>query len=174
MSRPGFRVLFKFIFTHKKPLFDKFILIKYNFIKFFASTFLESCNFWVFVIYCSNQFGWHCEACRMACLPPSYLRRGIRDWDWEYPILIEEMLTNLKNPVFVSAWAIDILKDEIYQLVSSEKGRNDWQLMVVNSTIHEGGGVGPRVDTLAILLGRKYRKKEVDQSHPSRFGRVEK
>ena len=84
------------------------------------------------------------------------------------------MLTNLKNPVFVSAWAIDILKDEIYQLVSSEKGRNDWQLMVVNSTIHEGGGVGPASRHVSNIIRTQVPEKEVDQSHPSRFGRVEK
>ena len=29
-----------------------------------------------FLIYYSNQFGWHCEASRKGCLPPSHLRRG--------------------------------------------------------------------------------------------------
>ena len=38
----------------------------------------EICNSFVFVIDSLNQFGWHCEAYRTVCLPPSHLRRGIK------------------------------------------------------------------------------------------------
>ena len=55
---------------------------------------------------------------------------------------------------------VDALKLEILRVVSSVQGRHDWQLMVMNSTIHEGGGVGPIAETLAVLLPRKYRKKK--------------
>ena len=32
-----------------------------------------------YLIYFYNQFGWHYEACRTVGLPPSHLRRGIKD-----------------------------------------------------------------------------------------------
>ena len=46
------------------------------------------CIFFIFVIHFLNQFGWHCEAYRSVCLPPSHLRRGIKEL---------ELVTHMKD-----------------------------------------------------------------------------
>ena len=54
---------------------------------------------------------------------------------------------------------VDTLKLEILLLVSVVEGREAWIEMVNTSKIYEGGGVGPRVNRLAGLLGVIYQSK---------------
>ena len=54
---------------------------------------------------------------------------------------------------------VDIIKVEILRVVSSVQGRDAWVKIATISKTYEGGGVGPRVDSLAKLLdGKKYKK----------------
>ena len=55
---------------------------------------------------------------------------------------------------------VDILKIEILRVVSSVQGRDLWLKMVALSKEFEGGGIGPRADSLADLLGSKYKRKK--------------
>ena len=48
---------------------------------------------------------------------------------------------------------VDTLKLEILQLVSTVQGRQGWKEIIHISTTLEGGGIGPKVDRLAGLLG---------------------
>lgn len=48
---------------------------------------------------------------------------------------------------------------QILQVVSSARGRASWIQEMEFSKTFEGGGVGVRVDSLAPLLGRKYKRK---------------
>ena len=54
---------------------------------------------------------------------------------------------------------VDTLKLEILLLVSVVEGREAWITMVNISKRYEGGGVGPRIDRLAGLLGVMYQSK---------------
>jgi len=54
---------------------------------------------------------------------------------------------------------VDLLKIEILQVVSSVQGRDAWIKTAALSKMYDGGGVGPRTDRLAGLLGSKYQKK---------------
>ena len=73
----------------------------------------EICNFFVFVIDSLNQFGWHCEAYRTVCLPPSYLRRGIKDWDWKISIDRGIFVNNDNGRVFTPLM-IQLLIQELF------------------------------------------------------------
>ena len=53
---------------------------------------------------------------------------------------------------------LDILKAEILRVVSIEYSKKDWDFLWINSTVHEGDGVGPDARSLAIVLGPKYIK----------------
>ena len=59
---------------------------------------------------------------------------------------------------------VDILKLEILQVVSTTQGRAAWIEMVNISQTLEGGGVGPRIDRLAGLLGGMYQSKRKRKS----------
>ena len=59
---------------------------------------------------------------------------------------------------------IDILKLEILQVVSTVEGREAWIKMATVSRMYEGGGVGPRIDRLAGLLGVMYQSKRKRKS----------
>ncbi|MCY4554120.1 MAG: hypothetical protein OXC79_10645 [Candidatus Poribacteria bacterium] len=98
---------------------------------------------------------------------------------------MEEIIANLKDSALLSAWAsvisaicalltfmlylfsrklsrrdmVDLLKIEILQVVSSVQGRDAWIKTAALSKMYDGGGVGPRTDRLAGLLGSKYQKK---------------
>ena len=52
---------------------------------------------------------------------------------------------------------VDTLKLEILLLVSVVEGKEAWITMVNISQRYEGGGVGPRIDRLAGLLGVMYK-----------------
>ena len=52
---------------------------------------------------------------------------------------------------------VDTLKLEILQVVSTVQGRQGWIKIIQVSTTLEGGGVGPRMDRLAGLLGIMYK-----------------
>ena len=54
---------------------------------------------------------------------------------------------------------VDTLKLEILLVVSVVEGRKTWITMVNISKRYEGGGVGPRVERLAGLLGVMYQSK---------------
>ena len=54
---------------------------------------------------------------------------------------------------------VDTLKLEILLLVSVVEGREAWITMVNISKRYEGGGVGPRVDRLAGLLGVRHQSR---------------
>ena len=99
---------------------------------------------------------------------------------------MEEIIANLKDSALLSAWAavisaicalftfmvylfsrklsrrdmVDLLKIEILQVVSSVQGRDAWIKTAALSKMYDGGGVGPRTDRLAGLLGSKYQKKK--------------
>ena len=59
---------------------------------------------------------------------------------------------------------VDILKLEILQVVSTAQGREAWIEMATISRIYEGGGIGPRMDRLAGLLGVMYQSKRKRKS----------
>ena len=59
---------------------------------------------------------------------------------------------------------VDILKLEILQVVSTVQGREAWIKMATISRMYEGGGVGPRMDRLAGLLGIMYQSKRKRKS----------
>ena len=54
---------------------------------------------------------------------------------------------------------VDTLKIEILQLVSSVERQRLWLEAVNISRELESGGIGPKIGTLAKLLGSKYEKK---------------
>ena len=93
----------------------------------------------------------------------------------------EETVVNLKDPAFISACAavvsaicalltylfsrrpsrremVDILKLEILRVIFDPESREGWLTNVHNSTVYDDG-FGPRSETLASLLPRKYRRK---------------
>ena len=51
---------------------------------------------------------------------------------------------------------VDILKLEVLQVVSTVQGREGWIKTVNISSELDGGGIGPRIDRLAGLLGVIY------------------
>lgn len=53
---------------------------------------------------------------------------------------------------------VDILKIEILEMVSSVQGRSAWAKAAKTSQVLEGGGIGPRVDSLMRLFKPKYQK----------------
>lgn len=55
---------------------------------------------------------------------------------------------------------LEHLKVEILRVVSSAHGQAYWMQTMDLSRTFEGGGVGVKVDSLAPLLGRKYKKKK--------------
>ena len=59
---------------------------------------------------------------------------------------------------------VDTLKLEILQVVSTVQGREAWIKMATISRMYEGGGVGPRMDRLAGLLGVMYQSKRKRKS----------
>ena len=96
---------------------------------------------------------------------------------------MKKIVESLNDPVYVSAAAaalsalcalltflfallsrrvsrremVDTLKLEILLLVSVVEGKEAWIKMVNISKRYEGGGVGPRIDRLAGLLGVMYK-----------------
>ena len=52
---------------------------------------------------------------------------------------------------------VDTLKLEILQVVSTVQGREAWIKTATLSKMYDGGSVGPRMDSLAGLLGIMYR-----------------
>lgn len=60
---------------------------------------------------------------------------------------------------------VDILKLEILQVVSNVQGREAWITAAAISRQYEGGGVGPRIDRLASLLGIIYQSKLKSKSN---------
>lgn len=59
---------------------------------------------------------------------------------------------------------VDILKLETLQVVSTVQGREAWIKIVTISRMYEGGGVGPRMESLAGLLGIMYQSKRKRKS----------
>ena len=55
---------------------------------------------------------------------------------------------------------LNLVKVEILKVVSSARGQADWIQEMEFSKTFEGGGVGVRVNSLASLLGRKYKRKK--------------
>ena len=105
--------------------------------------------------------------------------------------MLSKILEDLQNPVVITAWAtatialiailkfvipskklqperskremINIVKDDIHILIASTQGRVVWQRTVTISQEYEGGGLGPKIGTLAELLAvkdSKYRENK--------------
>ena len=61
---------------------------------------------------------------------------------------ISALLTFLFSRKLSRRDMVDILKVEILEMVSSVQGRSAWTTAAKASQILEGGGIGPRVDSL--------------------------